>query len=220
MTTGDPAEPRELVGRMVRQIWVEWAREQPYAKPEWLDPWEQLDDGQREVDMRIGEALFEAGRKAGSDHEVIEGLTREVRIAERAREQIEATLDRVLGARSEDGAGQGMAADVELLAERHEQAKADLKRLTEAARFDRESERLAREAAEAKAQGLERERDRLQEALAGRQQAEDGTPAGEIRACAQRLIEWCNDREASPTIAGYVVADLVKVMEQMRNDTR
>ena len=62
---GDPAEPRELVGRMVRQEWVEWAKEQPNPKPSWLIPWEELDDGQREVDMRIGETLFEVGRKAG-----------------------------------------------------------------------------------------------------------------------------------------------------------
>ena len=57
---GDPAEPRELAGRYVRQAWVEWAREQPDPKASWLLPWEELDDGQREVDMRIGAALFEA----------------------------------------------------------------------------------------------------------------------------------------------------------------
>jgi hypothetical protein len=63
---GDPAEPRELVGRLVRQVWVEWAREQPDAKPSWLLPWEETDGGQREVDMRIGAALFEAGKQAAS----------------------------------------------------------------------------------------------------------------------------------------------------------
>ena len=62
---GDPAEPRELLGRLVRQVWTEWAREQPEAKPSWLLPWEDLDDGQREVDMRIGAVLFEQGKKAG-----------------------------------------------------------------------------------------------------------------------------------------------------------
>lgn len=59
-----PVEPRELVGRMVRQVWVQWASEQPDPKPSWLLPWEALDDGQREVDMRIGEKLFEAGQIA------------------------------------------------------------------------------------------------------------------------------------------------------------
>ena len=62
---GDPAEPRELLGRLVRQVWLEWAREQPDAKPSWLLPWEELDDGQREVDMRIGEVLFERGKVLG-----------------------------------------------------------------------------------------------------------------------------------------------------------
>ena len=63
---GDPAEPRELVGRMVRQIWVEWAQQQPNPKPSWLLPWDELDTGQREVDMRIGAALFSAGQRAES----------------------------------------------------------------------------------------------------------------------------------------------------------
>jgi len=35
-------------------------REAP--KPSWLVPWEDLDEGQREVDMRIGVTLFHLGR--------------------------------------------------------------------------------------------------------------------------------------------------------------
>jgi hypothetical protein len=66
---GTPAEPRELVGRLVRQVWVQWAREQPDPKPSWLLAWEERDDGQREVDMRIGAALFDAGYRAGTDRE-------------------------------------------------------------------------------------------------------------------------------------------------------
>lgn len=61
---GDPAEPREALGAFVRQVWVEWAREQDDPKPSWLTSWDELDAGQREVDMRIGTALFEAGKKA------------------------------------------------------------------------------------------------------------------------------------------------------------
>jgi hypothetical protein len=64
MMPGDPEEPRELLGQMVRQIWVKWASEQPEPKASWLLPWEYLDEGQREVDMRIGAALFDAGKKA------------------------------------------------------------------------------------------------------------------------------------------------------------
>jgi hypothetical protein len=64
---GDPAEPRELFGRLVRQVWVEWAKEQPNQKPSWLLPWEELDDGQREVDMRIGAELFERGQRSAPE---------------------------------------------------------------------------------------------------------------------------------------------------------
>lgn len=60
-TPHDPAV-RESLGRLVRNVWLKWAREQPHPKPSWLVPWESLDEGQREVDMRIGEALFEAGQ--------------------------------------------------------------------------------------------------------------------------------------------------------------
>lgn len=56
------AEFRESLGRLVRETWVAWAREQPDPKPSWLLPWEELDQGQREVDMRIGAALFERSR--------------------------------------------------------------------------------------------------------------------------------------------------------------
>ena len=32
MQPGDPAEPRELLGRLVRQVWVKWASEQPHPE--------------------------------------------------------------------------------------------------------------------------------------------------------------------------------------------
>jgi hypothetical protein len=63
------ADPREPLGRVVRETWVAWAREQSDPKPSWLTGWDELDAGQREVDMRIGAALAEAGRAAG-DSEV------------------------------------------------------------------------------------------------------------------------------------------------------
>lgn len=40
-------------GQLVREEWVKWAREQPDPKPGWVTPWEELDEGQREVDARI-----------------------------------------------------------------------------------------------------------------------------------------------------------------------
>jgi hypothetical protein len=65
MSDPQAGQTREMAGRLVREIWVQWAREQPDPKPSWLLPWEDLDAGQREVDMRIGEALYEKGRAAG-----------------------------------------------------------------------------------------------------------------------------------------------------------
>jgi hypothetical protein len=50
----------EALGRIVRGTWVRWATEQPDPKPAWLVGWDELDAGQREVDIRIGEAIGEA----------------------------------------------------------------------------------------------------------------------------------------------------------------
>lgn len=48
---------REFLGRMVRTVWVEWAKEQPNPKASWLQPWEALTEPEREVDRRIGERI-------------------------------------------------------------------------------------------------------------------------------------------------------------------
>jgi hypothetical protein len=58
-------EDREQCGRIVRRVWVEWAREQPNPKPSWLLPWEELSEPDREVARRIGETLFRIGVDAG-----------------------------------------------------------------------------------------------------------------------------------------------------------
>jgi len=50
-------DDREPLGRLVRETWVAWAKEQDDPKPGWLTGWDELDDGQREVDMRIGSAV-------------------------------------------------------------------------------------------------------------------------------------------------------------------
>lgn len=57
------ADEREHLGRIVRDTWVAWASGQPDPKPSWLVPFDELDDGQREVDMRIGEAVAAAERE-------------------------------------------------------------------------------------------------------------------------------------------------------------
>jgi hypothetical protein len=56
---------RESLGQMVRHVWVEWAKEQDAPKPSWLVPWEGLSELDREVDRRIGEALYLAGYANG-----------------------------------------------------------------------------------------------------------------------------------------------------------
>lgn len=48
---------RDVLGELVRDVWVAWAREQPNPKPSWLVPWDELDEASKEVDRRIGEAL-------------------------------------------------------------------------------------------------------------------------------------------------------------------
>ena len=52
--------PDEVLGRLVRGVWTRWACEQPQPKPSWLIPWDDLDEGQREVDIRIGRAVAKA----------------------------------------------------------------------------------------------------------------------------------------------------------------
>lgn len=53
----------EQLGRLVRDVWMEWAREQPdiEQRPDWIDPWEKLPARIQEVDSRIGCVLFAAG---------------------------------------------------------------------------------------------------------------------------------------------------------------
>lgn len=55
---GPSAELREFLGKLVRAEWVRWAREQPSPKPSWLESWNALTEPEREVDRRIGEAVW------------------------------------------------------------------------------------------------------------------------------------------------------------------
>lgn len=58
---------RDKHGRRVRDIWIAWAKEQPDVAdhPHWLTPWEDLDEEVREVDRRIGSALWGDGFRDG-----------------------------------------------------------------------------------------------------------------------------------------------------------
>jgi hypothetical protein len=51
---------------MVRAIWIQWAHQQPVAKAHWITPYEELAEPDKEVDRRIGERLFAAGRESVS----------------------------------------------------------------------------------------------------------------------------------------------------------
>lgn len=54
-------ELRDHLGKLVREVWVRWAKEQTNPKPSWLVSWEELQEADREVDRRIGERLFAEG---------------------------------------------------------------------------------------------------------------------------------------------------------------
>jgi len=49
----------EDLGRLVRETWIKWAERQPDVDehPNWLIPWEQLSERDREVDVLIGRAV-------------------------------------------------------------------------------------------------------------------------------------------------------------------
>jgi hypothetical protein len=55
MAGGYPFE----VGKLVREVWIAWAREQPDVSehPSWLVPWAELPERDREVDRRIEAAI-------------------------------------------------------------------------------------------------------------------------------------------------------------------
>lgn len=47
----------EELGKLVREVWIQWAREQPTIKEHWLTPWERLSEPDKDVDRRIGLAI-------------------------------------------------------------------------------------------------------------------------------------------------------------------
>lgn len=52
---------RDELGEMVRNVWIQWAKEQPEPKPSWLVPYSDLSEEDKEADRMIGEALFHRG---------------------------------------------------------------------------------------------------------------------------------------------------------------
>lgn len=64
-----PDEPlREQRGRLVRDVWVEYARGQGDPKPSHLTGWDDLGPGDREADMRIGYAVATWERRRLAAH--------------------------------------------------------------------------------------------------------------------------------------------------------
>lgn len=59
ITEGRPS--RDELGNAVREIWIEWARQQDNPKPTWLVPYHELAEEDKEADRMIGEALFTYG---------------------------------------------------------------------------------------------------------------------------------------------------------------
>lgn len=49
------------LGNRVREVWIGWAAAQPDPKPSWLVPYAELSKPLREVDRRIGVALWTEG---------------------------------------------------------------------------------------------------------------------------------------------------------------
>jgi len=64
-----PESDRDMLGREVRDEFMEWAKTQPNPKPSWLLPWEELTEPEREVDRRIGVRLADIGRTRYSECE-------------------------------------------------------------------------------------------------------------------------------------------------------
>ena len=69
---------RDVLGRVVRKAWVQWARTQPNAKPFWLVPYDSLTESDKEADRQIGEAVAHALEAADlSDYEKMLGKANE-----------------------------------------------------------------------------------------------------------------------------------------------
>lgn len=66
MSIQDNTEAREKLGKIVREIWIDFVKEQSEltgtpAKPSHLTEWADLDETNKEVDRRIGWRMYEMG---------------------------------------------------------------------------------------------------------------------------------------------------------------
>lgn len=51
---------RDELGKIVRDAWIEWAKQQPNPKTSWLVPYEELEEPDKEADRMIAEAVLAA----------------------------------------------------------------------------------------------------------------------------------------------------------------
>lgn len=58
-----PQEHAERLGQLVRMVWDTWARQQPDVAEHssWTVPWERMAERDKDVDRRIGLALYALG---------------------------------------------------------------------------------------------------------------------------------------------------------------
>ena len=52
------SKERDRLGRLVRELWVSWAEQQPNPKPSWLAPYDELSEADKEADRVIGYGMF------------------------------------------------------------------------------------------------------------------------------------------------------------------
>lgn len=48
----------ERIGKLVRDTWIAWAKEQPNPKQSWLVEWDNLPEPDKDVDIRIAVAIW------------------------------------------------------------------------------------------------------------------------------------------------------------------
>lgn len=54
----DSVFKRDGLGRLVRELWIGWAKTQSAPKPSWLVPYDELSEIDKEADRVIGEGLY------------------------------------------------------------------------------------------------------------------------------------------------------------------
>lgn len=89
------SETRERLGKLVREVWIAWAKEQPTPKESWLKPWEGLSEPDKEVDRRIGETLYNLERPLQKT------LAQDMESQPRGGQEMQPVSDTVIISRSE-----------------------------------------------------------------------------------------------------------------------